>query len=365
MIKEIGSEFWKKDKKYINDNERLFLSGRTALDAIIKDAKKEHIIKSALLPSYCCHTMIEPFMRNNIKVRFYDIFMNEDNEICADIPMPQESEIIYIMNYFGMTEIKQIGIVKNIDQWDISIEDITHSCFHDKYTSNADYEYVSYRKWFAIEGLSLAKKKRGQFLAEIEWKTNLEYCKARNSAFLKKYEYICEKNINKIEFLEQFLYAEELLDKNYEGCLPDLNSVIGFFEQIRRFEKEKYIRRQNAEMLAQELKDIENIRPFIPEISEDSCPLFYPIIVPENIRDLLRKYLIDQEIYCPVHWPISEYHSEITERAKGLYNSELSLVCDQRYGINEMIREAREIKAFFKEYENICRWEINDSRNTN
>ena len=67
MINEIGSEFWKENKKYLNENERLFLSGRTALDAIIKDSKKEHIIKSALLPSYCCHTMIEPFLRNDIK----------------------------------------------------------------------------------------------------------------------------------------------------------------------------------------------------------------------------------------------------------------------------------------------------------
>ena len=61
---EIGSEFWKYNKKYISENEELFLSGRTALDAIIKDILSEYRIESALLPSYCCHTMIEPFIRN-------------------------------------------------------------------------------------------------------------------------------------------------------------------------------------------------------------------------------------------------------------------------------------------------------------
>ena len=72
---EIGSEFWEAadtgKKKYL-------ISGRAALEYIIRDILEEHSVDSVLMPSYCCYTMLEPFVRHGIKIRFYDIFYDEE-----------------------------------------------------------------------------------------------------------------------------------------------------------------------------------------------------------------------------------------------------------------------------------------------
>ncbi|MEZ3487743.1 MAG: hypothetical protein K1W22_14475 [Lachnospiraceae bacterium] len=347
MINEIGSEFWKEDKKYINDNERLFLSGRTALDAIIKDAKKEHIIKSVLLPSYCCHTMIEPFMRNNIKVRFYDVYIDENGDICADIPIPRKQEMFYKMNYFGAVNIKQVNIQVGLGLWDVSVEDTTHSCFCDRYKSEADYEFASYRKWFALEGFCIAKKNKGFFLDELKLIVHTKYCKIRKEAFHNKYTYMNGGKDDKKKYLNQFDLAEKLLEEDYVGYCPDLNSIVEFFNEKDRFDKIKYIRRKNASILVQELKEIEMIQPVISKINENICPLCFPIILPKKMRDGLKKYLIEQDIYVPIHWPISKVHSGITNRGREIYDRELSLICDHRYDTDDMKREANIVRKFF------------------
>ena len=41
-------------------------------------------------------------------------------------------------------------------------------------------------------------------------------------------------------------------------------------------------------------------------------------------RDVLRKYLIENKIYLPVHWPQEE-------KINNIFENELSLICDQRY----------------------------------
>ena len=110
-MKEIGSEFYKnpfikdknEEKKIVFDNkERGFLCGRTALEYIIRDAKKSYGIKYALLPSYCCHTMIEPFIRNAVSVRFYSVII-ENEQIRCILPERKDNEVLYITPYFGMS----------------------------------------------------------------------------------------------------------------------------------------------------------------------------------------------------------------------------------------------------------------------
>ena len=74
-INEIGSEFWfdSEIKDIITESqETLVLSGRTAIDVIIKDILKTRKIRNVYLPAYCCDSMIDPFIRNGIAVNLYD-----------------------------------------------------------------------------------------------------------------------------------------------------------------------------------------------------------------------------------------------------------------------------------------------------
>ena len=73
--------------------------------------------------------------------------------------------------------------------------------------------------------------------------------------------------------------------------------------------------------------------------------MFVPILVDPHIRDDLRSYLINRQIYCPVHWPKSSYHGMCNE----LYDMELSLVCDQRYNFADMDRMVHAIMDYFSD----------------
>lgn len=102
-------------------------------------------------------------------------------------------------------------------------------------------------------------------------------------------------------------------------------------------------RRRNAKMLMDAFKDL----LLFPEMRDMDCPMFVPIMVPDGKREELRKYLIEKEIYCPIHWPLSEYHKENMKKDK-IYQSELSLVCDQRYDADDMRRMIGAINTWKK-----------------
>ena len=71
-------------------------------------------------------------------------------------------------------------------------------------------------------------------------------------------------------------------------------------------------------------------------MKEEDCPLFVPLLLDEKNRFAIRDVLIKNDIYCPIHWPIDgRYPYENTS----YHRRELSLICDQRYGIREMGRQ--------------------------
>lgn len=350
-MREIGSEFWKPRKQHISDDETLFLCGRTALDAIVKDAIRTYGILSALLPSYCCHTMIEPFLRNGISVRFYDIYVNEDAVLSAEIPVPKEKELLYIMKYFGDTDIRYEGAGSNLTGWATSVEDLTHSCFASDYNTNADYWFASYRKWFAIEGIAVAGKRKGRLSGPFKGQ-NSDYIYLRSKAFSLKQQFIDGEILNKQCFLSMFSEAEDLLSRDYIGYGVGYEETHNLFSFMDKIEDVKDKRRCNAQILTDGLNDIDGIKVFADFQDDRTCPLFVPAVIGDGKRDALRSYLISRDIYCPVHWPLSEYHVGLSARAVKVYNQELSFVCDQRYSEDDMKKMLNIIYKFFYDKEN-------------
>ena len=103
-------------------------------------------------------------------------------------------------------------------------------------------------------------------------------------------------------------------------------------------------RRANAEVLRSAFSNW----LLFPDLSPTDVPMFVPVLVPDGKRNELRRYLIKNEIYCPVHWPVSDYH-RLDVREQFIYDNEMSLVCDQRYTEEDMYRMVETIKTFWKE----------------
>ena len=342
---EIGSEFWI-DKDYIVDPmEQFYMSGRSALNAIILDVKKKYEVKQVLMPSYCCDSMIVPLIKNQIRVRFYDVYLDNDHKISVEIPKAEKNEVLFLMHYFG-AKVRKHHIQGELSDWITVIEDKTHS-FFSGFDSDIDseYEFVSFRKWFAVSGIAMAKNTNRDLIFPDA--TNDKFIALRNDAFSEKARYISGAQINKDQFLNKFREAEEILDIDSMCYRPDRKDYYRLTQRLHQQEALVQARRANAAVLIKELEKIPQLSVMVDFDFNQDCPLFVPVAELTGQRDQLRRYLIENQVYCPVHWPTSLYHEGISAKAQEIYDNELSLVCDQRYSPEEMIKIIKLIRNYY------------------
>lgn len=307
-------------------------SGRSAIELIMKDILKERRIKTIYMPSYCCQSMIDPLEELNFKVEYYDVFLNEENILDYSIDENIECDIFFLMTYFGLGSSKiDDTVLKFKENGSVIIEDITHRMFNDEYHSiHVDYLIGSIRKWLPIMSGGFAAKKNGKLNLKPSKTSTVNIQTIKQAMKLKK-KYINGENINKQSFID--LYSEGanvFVELNYTYHIDheskDIINHFNFKEMINQ-------RRRNAKELYLGLNDLEDIE-FLSNylLLNKSTPIFVPIILSNRNRDSLRKYLIKQNVYCPIHWPIfSKNNSDIPKYI-------LSLICDQRYSFDQMKR---------------------------
>lgn len=102
-------------------------------------------------------------------------------------------------------------------------------------------------------------------------------------------------------------------------------------------------RRKNARTIYNILKN-SKIHFLDPNLKEEDCLLFVPIMMEANLKEKLKAYLIKNDIYCPTHWKQPKLTKDNI-----LYTNELSLICDQRYSTEEIERYTNLILKFMKE----------------
>ena len=325
MRREIGGEFWKveigEENKLFPDNTVWFASGRAALKAIIKDIKAKNRVETVALPSWCCDSMIVPFVDEGIKVSFYSVYF-EDGQFRQEIN--EEADIIFVMDYFGFTS--DINM-KSSDK--IVIRDVTQSIFSKKY-EDADYYFGSLRKWSGFYTGGFALKKEPWNISVDFPEADRYYLYLRKKATREKLEYIVGNKESRkfIDIFEEGEYYLNTVKEITNGCTEDIERAkhldIDFIKKRRQ---------ENAKFLLQNIEFDENIQPIFKEIKNGDIPLFFPILVRD--RENLRDRFIENGIYCPTHWGVSIYHS-VTERERYIYDNEMSLICDQRYNLDDM-----------------------------
>lgn len=351
-MREIGSEFWNITNSRFEKS--FFLLGRTALIYIVKDAIVSYGIKSALLPSWCCHTMIQPFFDCGIKIRYYDVLYDSKKGFYMDLLEPIDDEAFYYFDYFGYGNFARLDRLQIRKKWKCIIRDDTHAWLSGKNDRddelNPDYSYISFRKWLAVPGLSVAIKYKHSFQVRANKKQCETYNELRQIAFRLKSEFMDGKSFNKDEFLSLFVKAELCIEKDYENYAPTIESIEIMYNSD--WQEIRASRRKNAKLLLNELSQLDSLNLIFDSISDEAVPLFVPVLLQdETKRDRLRSYLIKNEIYCPVHWPLSSFHASISDKSKDIYQRELSLVCDQRYTSDEMFYLCKVIKDFCEENE--------------
>ena len=338
-MREIGSEFWdvptiqQQNMLFLN-SKQWFLSGRSALQAIIKELQGFHTVA---LPSWCCDSVIKPFVDAGMEVDFYPVYWQ--GGLTQEISFG--SDVLFLMDYFGYSApAPDLNSYKGV-----VIRDVTHSQFSASY-SDADYYFGSLRKWCGIWTGGYAWTLDGHALP-MGNSDDHGYTLLREKAMQLKHSYINGSvdtrgsSVTDKGYLKMFDAAEESLENI--GIAPAAERDVALVEQLDvDFIKSR--RRANAKILRSAFSDW----LMFSELNDTDCPMFVPVLVPEGRRDSLRRYLISNDIYCPIHWPVSEYH-KLDGRTTVIYQSELSLVCDQRYTEDDMFRMVETINAFWKE----------------
>lgn len=333
--KEIGSEFWFDNEpiKLSSERDGLYvLSGRTAIDIIIQDIMSYKQIKSVYLPAYCCDSMIFPFTNRGIEVKLYDVSF--DGELHYHFDNNINCDIFYITNYFGYENTICNSVIEHFKKnGSVIVYDKTHSFFMSNDDVMCDYSFASIRKWIGIIGGAVVYGVKEAILK------GYPFLVCKQQAMLEKKTYIDgDKNISKESFLQKYNeFGHHLTDdySNYE--MDDLSYAIYKNTDISDIRK---IRVSNSRFLHNNL-DVE----FLCKMNHESCPLFVPVLFEtKEKRDFVRKVLIENMIYCPIHWPKNKFILPEMKVNK-IFDTELSLICDQRYDIDDMHRIVNIMKS--------------------
>ena len=346
--KEIGSEFWLVDQNGgSGDSSHTYvLSGRTAIDLILQDMMASHNqVNSVYMPAWCCDSMLQPFLERGIDIAFYDISYERDH-LTYHIDLDSHPDILYVTNYFGYSNTLDISAIRYFKSKGCKIfYDRTHSFFmqDDDILKLTDYTFASIRKWMGVPcGASLSKNGGEINMCHLQ---EYPYLHEKIDAMRMKADYIngCDE-IDKQSFLDLYASFGRHLVEDYRNYKMDEQSKHLWSCADKDGIKNK--RRTNAATLQSGLQEVSQItQMFFMEVGD--CPLFVPVLLnSKEERDALRRHLTANAVYCPIHWPKPSAIRE-TMAVNSLYDRELSLICDQRYGLNEMQRMIDVIKEYY------------------
>ena len=305
-------------------------SGRGAIGLI---AEK---FKSVLIPEFICESVIERF--NKSKIVFYKI--NKDCTIDTDDLLEKIStdiDGVFIMHYFGAIQpSKTLERIKSAcDKFNVKIiEDTTHSIFSAKSTIG-DYMIASVRKWFPIPNGGVLYSKEDLSGYDLPLSTD----NLKVSAMVLKDLYLNSGYDYNDDYRNIFIECERRLDDDPKPKLiSDLSRfILSCFDVGVLIEK----RKTNYKYLSNKLSEL----GLLPTVKlGDGCPFVLPLRV--NNRDEFRKYLINNKVYCAVHWPKDEYFPSARQTALLNAQTLISLPIDQRYGVDDMDYLLKTISSF-------------------
>lgn len=297
--------------------------------------------KKVLLPEFVCESVIHCFPVD--KICFYQV--NEKLEIqVEDLLMKIDETVgmVYVIHYFGY--LQDENVIKKIRQYTnnysiILVEDLTQSLFSE-HNLFGDYGVASVRKWMPTpQGGVLFWKKGTKGSVDEELISKNQNNNRAYAMILKELYLSREYNTNK-KYREMFIACEAQVDLQKEIMqMSDLShyliSCVDVMDLISK-------RKCNAKRLREGMANIA-IRG-IKEFRNNECPLVYPVRVKN--RDDFRKYLIEHQIYCAIHWPFDGVCAKERKNAEKNAETLISLPIDQRYGFKEIDYLINAIKKY-------------------
>lgn len=351
MLSEIGSNFWLNPNEVLVDRplgtpeqfnckgeDYVWLStGRSAIQYVINaiEERKPGIKRVAVLPSFTCDTVFDPFLKSGYAVYYYPIEKNltTTSDVILETVLKYDASIVLFHRYFGfdtldgqvdrMCEVlREFGI--------FSIEDCTQCLYSDINRAKSDFTVGSIRKWTGTPDGGFAVCREGRFTNKPNT-SDIYLEEAKIKASYAKYKYLFDHKGDKDDVLALYRAAEDILDEQrHIYCISKMSAQVqANLNKKELFEK----RRDNFEVLSRAIDKI-----VVPAFSLNNhvVPLYFPVFVEDRVA--LQKHLVANAIYAPIVWPKDDKQPVQCEGAENAYEHLLCIPIDQRYGKDDMSR---------------------------
>ncbi len=323
----------------------LVCSGRSAIGVAVRYAQRHSPPgrNCVLLPSYLCHTIIQPCLELGAEVAFYPVggdLMIDARDIARRID--RHTMAVLILDYFGFPQ--DPGLTQRLlaEFPDVHlIDDRTHTLLSDlanpERSDTGAIIVYSARKWAPFPDLGI-----------VRWPTNtadegkdhlldagcdLGFFLTRLAALVMRSVFLtlpCE--IFRRCSLESVQKSEHLL--NSRCVLGGASPVSRLLWSTWDWRESWDVRRRNFGYLLEHWPRKAG-RPLYGSLSDEICPLGFPVRT--SSRSSLKERLIQHQVYPPVHWllPKQVDPSEFPDAAR-LADEELTIPIDQRYSLADM-----------------------------
>ncbi len=362
LVREIGSEFHLSQAGGITRNmepslgldlcrDQVFVrSGREAIGVVLDHI--EVTTRIAVLPSYVCTSMVDPFLQRGYDVRYFGVDRSFVPSI-EDLRMALSAcpDVLLVIDWFGMnTNTDVVATARELRPATLIIEDRTHSLFNGHHGLMPDFVVASLRKWLALPDGGVAASYVLRFSPPE--KLDSQFPKMRREAMLLKDTYLKSgESSMKNEFRRVLLEAENDLRNtmNIHPMTEESLSLLGMLDHngmvLQRRENYNHLRTALPRL---PLKIIRN-----ESLVDTECPFCFPILA-QGFRDELKEWLAQRGVYCPVIWPLPESAYHNYQDAAYLSNSILCIPCDQRYSLGDMDYVSDMLRLFFEETQGLC-----------
>jgi len=319
--KEIKNSFYDYLSNNINHIE-YFSTGRDAIFTLVNSLKSRRI----WLPNYLCKSIYDPIKKTGKELLFYKI--SRDLSISDDfINKIKDKDIVFIINYFG---IIQKNIYERLKRKDIKIiSDITHSLISiDKVGDvfiNSDFVISSLRK--------IGPFPDGAFLGSNVLNLPSSKNSIRENFSLKRAGAMLSRGYSKLNNYEDdknfkiFIKMEKMLNNT-----KDYGYKMSYFSKniLKRIDfKELHLKtNNNFNYLKNNIAKNNKLKIMNKQHLSQFIILFCSN---KNDRDYVRSKLVNNEIFCPIHWDMSWLIKE-----NNISNRILSIPCDYRYNLADM-----------------------------
>jgi hypothetical protein len=309
-------------------------TGRSALQLALRDWRRARSSQAvAWVPSYACPSIGAAVAAAGFAARLYADRPGLSSWPTA--PTPADADIVVVIHYFGVINRAACAWLESRPhrEWGL-IED----CVQAPYTAGAgvrgDYAIASLRKWWPAPDGALVCSRNAMAAATLA-PPDEHYISQRLSARLLNGSHECDAMYLKwVEESEQLLAGAEPRQVSWIS-----SSLLASVDP----KGAAVVRRDNWSLLREGLQGQACIRPVFDSLALGEVPLGFPVLVSEGVRDRLRTFLKDRQVFCPVHWKLT---GSAFPADRAMSDRILTIPLDQRYDSADMQLVLTHIREF-------------------